>query len=350
MLKTRFLVYGGLLLCLILLGSCSGFLNQQPTLDFNPVTLTAEPLPLTPLPTYTPTTVPIGSEGNPLVMGIIIDEFVAGQNEAVQSVMMHMSEGLGLEVVARPFGNYVDLELALQRSEVQLAWLTAPEYLLASQKNLASSLLVTNHLGVTAYGIQFLGHNDGELESHFDAATNTSPSTAGQALAQLAGLRPCLTEEDSLAGYWVPLGYLNQNSISYLRPVLTFSFSASMRALYIKGVCAYTSTYAISADPRTSSEVIHDLPDVIETLPILWISPAIIPNINLSVSPQIDLTLQNQLSEYLRNFSREDIGKALLSQMLDYEVAQLEPIHDTSYQVLRDLLSTTDVRLVDLAR
>ncbi len=148
----------------------------------------------------------------------------------------------------------------------------------------------------------------------------------------------------------MPLGYLNQNSISYLRPVLTFSFSSSMRALYVKGVCAYTSTYAISADPRTSSEVITDLTDVIETLPIIWISPAIIPNMNLSVSPQIDLSMQNQLSEYLRNFSRDEIGKTLLSQMLNYEVAQLEPIHDTSYQPLRDILSSTNIRLLDLAR
>ncbi len=350
MSKTRYLVWEGLFLCLILLCSCSVFSNQQPTLSFNPATVTPEPLSFTPLPTYTPTVVPVGSTGNPLVMGIIIDDFVAGQNEALQSVMMHMSEGLNLDVEARSFSNYVDLELALQRSEIQIAWLSTPEYLLASQKNLASSLLVTNHLGVTAYGVQFLGHKDGNLQSHFDAATHTSPSSAGQALAQLAGLRPCFTEEDSLAGYWVPLGYLNQNSISYLRPVLTFSFSSSMRALYVKGVCAYTSTYAISADPRTSSEVITDLTDVIETLPIIWISPAIIPNMNLSVSPQIDLSMQNQLSEYLRNFSRDEIGKTLLSQMLNYEVAQLEPIHDTSYQPLRDILSSTNIRLLDLAR
>ena len=36
--------------------------------------------------------------------------------------------------------------------------------------------------------------------------------------------------------------------------------------------------------------------------------------------------------------------------MLNYEVAQLEAIHDSSYQTLRDLLSTTDVRLSEIAR
>jgi len=79
-------------------------------------------------------------------------------------------------------------------------------------------------------------------------------------------------------------------------------------------------------------------------------SPPIIPNLNLSVSNQMELTLQNRISEYLRNFSREELGKSLISQMLNYEVAQLEPLHDTSYQALRDLLSTTDIRLADLVR
>ncbi len=64
------------------------------------------------MPTYTPTFAPIGSAGNPLVMGIIIKEYVAGQNEALQAFIMHLNEGLGMEVIAQPFSSYVDLELA----------------------------------------------------------------------------------------------------------------------------------------------------------------------------------------------------------------------------------------------
>ncbi len=338
-----------LAISLILLSAC-GSLTTQPTLEFNISTATPELLPPTPMPTYTPTPASLGSVENPIVIGIIIQENVPGQAEALQSVLMHLTEGLSLSFTSRVFGNYVDLELALQRGEVDMAWLTAPEYLLASQKDLVSALLVTNHLGVTAIGVQFLGHKDAKMQTFYDPSTNTSNATAVQALTQLAGMQPCLTREDSLAGYWVPLGYLSQNNISYSRPVLTFSFSASIRALYVKGVCSYAVTYAHSADPRTSSEVISDLTDVIDKVPILWISPPIIPNLNLSVSKQMELTLQNRISEFLRNFSREELGKSLLSQMLNYEVAQLEPLHDTSYQALRDLLTTTDVRLADLVR
>ena len=334
---------------LIILSAC-GSLTVQPTLEFNPKTATPELIPPTPMPTYTPTPAPLGSPENPIVIGLIIQENVAGQAEALQSVLMQLSEGLSLSFTNMIFTNYVDLELALQRGEVDMAWLTAPEYLLASQKDLVSALLVTNHLGVTAIGVQFLGHKDADFQTFYNPATNTSEATPAQALTQLAGLRPCLTEEDSLSGYWLPLGYLSQNNISYTRPVLTYSFSASIRALYVKGICSYAVTYAHSADPRTSSEVISDLTDVIINVPILWISPPIIPNLNLSVSKQMELTLQNRISEFLRNFSREEPGKSLLSQMLNYEVAQLEPLHDTSYQALRDILTTTDVRLADLVR
>ncbi|HHX08739.1 MAG TPA: phosphate/phosphite/phosphonate ABC transporter substrate-binding protein [Chloroflexi bacterium] len=339
-----------LLLALVLMSSCSFLARQEPTLEFDPITETAVPQQPTAMPTYTPTFAPLGSAENPVVIGTIFDQFVDGQNEALETVAMHLSEGLGITFATRSFGNYVDLELALQRAEIHLVWLTAPEYLLASQKNLVSALLVTNHLGVTAYGIQILGHEDSNFVSYYDPATNTSQASDAQALGQLAGLRPCLTEEDSLAGYWVPLGYLSKNNIAYNRPVLTFSFSASIRSLYIKGVCAYTSTYAISADPRTSSEVVIDLPDVIEKIPVIWISPPVIPNLSLSVSRQIDLNLQNRISEFLRNFSREDLGKSLISQALNYEVAQLEPLHNSAYQQLREILLFTDVRLSELTR
>ncbi|NLC29600.1 MAG: phosphate/phosphite/phosphonate ABC transporter substrate-binding protein [Chloroflexi bacterium] len=349
MTKTSMRLIWALVLSLLVLSAC-GSIGGQPTLEFNPVTETPELVPPTPMPTYTPTPAPLGSPENPIVIGLIIQESVPGQAEALQSVLMHLSEGLSLTFTSQTFANYVDLELALQRGTIDMAWLTAPEYLLASQKNLVSSLLVTNHLGITAYRVQFLGHKDAELQSYYNPATNNSEATADQALAQLAGLRPCLTQEDSLSGYWVPLGYLSQNNISYPRPLLTYSFSASIRALYIKGICSYAVTYANSADPRTSSEVISDLTDVITKVPIIWISPPIIPNLSLSVSKQMELPLQNRISEYLRNFSREEIGKSLLSQMLDYEIAQLEPLHDSSFQPLRDLLATTIVRLADLAR
>jgi len=141
---------------------------------------------------------------------------------------------------------------------------------------------------------------------------------------------------------------LNLNNIPTLEPIQTFSYSASIRALYIKGICSFAATYAIAADPRTSSEVITDLPDAIEKLPILWMSPPVIPNLNLSFSPQVDLTLQSRVSDFLRDHARSDAGKAQLSSALNYEVAALEPLPDSAYAPLRELLAASGVRLADL--
>jgi len=304
----------------------------------------------TPMPTFTPTAAPLGSPQNPIVMAIIGAEPDSVQINQLDNLTAQLSGFLGLSVSGRTYPDYISLETSLQKQEVHLAWLHPVEYMLASDKGLLSSQLVANHLGVTAYGVQFLGHKDANLTRYYDAGTNLATAPAASALAQFAGLTPCLTNEKSLPGYWVPLGYLTQNAVTTQSPVLTKTYSASIRALYVKGICSYAVTYAHSADPRTSSEVISDLTDVIIDVPILWISPPIIPNLNLSVSKQMELTLQNRISEFLRNFSREEPGKSLLSQMLNYEVAQLEPLHDTSYQALRDILTTTDVRLADLVR
>lgn len=133
MAKTGMLSILAIAISLIILSAC-GSLTVQPTLEFNPQTATPELIPPTPMPTYTPTPAPLGSPENPIVIGLIIQENVAGQAEALQSVLMQLSEGLSLSFTNMIFTNYVDLELALQRGEVDMAWLTAPEYLLASQK------------------------------------------------------------------------------------------------------------------------------------------------------------------------------------------------------------------------
>lgn len=344
----RKLFLGLILMGMLAVSACAGALGLAPTLSHDLTTATPAPGYPTAMPTFTPTPAALGSAENPIIIALVSASPSAEQHTALANLANLLAENLGMSVSAQFFNSYHDLEYALQRQQVHFAWLQPVEYLLASHKGLATSLLVTNHLGVTGYGVQFLGHADSNLVSYFNVGTHTSTAPAASALAQLAGLRGCLTEDRSLAGYWVPLGYLIQNNIPFLEPIQTFSYSSSIRALYIKGICSYAATYAISADPRTSSEVIPDLPDAIEKLPILWLSPQVIPNLNLSFSPQVDLTLQARVSEFLRELARSDTGKAQLTAALNYEVAALDPLPDSAYSALRDLLAVTDVRLADL--
>ena len=110
MTKTSMRLIWALVLSLLVLSACGSF-GGQPTLEFNPVTETPKLVPPTPMPTYTPTPAPLGSPENPIVIGLIIQESVPGQAEALQSVLMHLSEGLSLTFTSQTFANYVDLEL-----------------------------------------------------------------------------------------------------------------------------------------------------------------------------------------------------------------------------------------------
>ncbi len=345
-LRKSFLVM--VLVGLVAVTACGVGANPVPTLSHDFTTSTPAANYPTAMPTFTPTPAALGSLENPLVIAIVEPSPSVEQQAAFSELASLLGGHLQMTVVGRFYSSYQELELAFQRQQVHFAWLQAVEYLLASQKGLATALLVTNHLGVTGYGVQFLGHSDSDFTPYFDVGSHSSTAEARVALAQLSGLRGCLTEDNSLAGFWVPLGYLNLHNIPTLDPVQTYSYSASVRALYIKGVCSFAATYAISADPRTSSEVITELPDVIEKLPIIWLSPPVIPNLNLSFSPQVDLTLQSRVSDFLRDYARSDAGKAQLSLALNYEVAALEPLPDLAYNPLRELLEASGVRLADL--
>lgn len=328
----------------LLLTACKSGMGSKPTL----IPGTPQAQVPTAMPTYTPTPAVLGSEARPLQIAYVSKNPSEAQIAALNQVADDLSGTLGLSVKAQTFSDYASLELALQKKQLHLVWLQPAEYLLASEKGLASSLLVSNHMGVTAYGVQFIAHKDGNFTSFYDADSHSSTAKPETALQQFAGLRPCLTDRHSLTGYWVPLAYLAKNNIATLPAVQTYSYSGAMRALYIKGVCGFTASYSISADPRTSSELITDLRDALEKLPIIWISPPIIPNLSLSVSGDIDLALQTRISEFLRSYSRQNDGKAKLSEALAYEVASLEPLPDSAYESLRDLLDYTDIRLSDL--
>jgi len=336
------------LLGLLAVTACGVGVKPVPTLSHDFTTSTPDSGYPTAMPTFTPTPAALGSPENPVVFAFVDTAPSAEQQAAFNDLASLLNGHLQMTVVGRFYNTYQELEFALQRQQVHFAWLQPVEYLLASQKGLATALLVSNHVGVTGYGVQFLGHSDSKFVSYFNVGSHSSTAEAKVALAQLSGLRGCLTEDNSLAGYWVPLGYFNLNNIPTLKPIQTYSYSASIRALYIKGVCSFAATYAIAADPRTSSEVITDLPEAIEKLPILWMSPPVIPNLNLSFSPQVDLTLQSRVSDFLREHARSDAGKAQLSSALDYEVAALEPLPDSAYAPLRELLSASGVRLADL--
>ncbi|MEA4810944.1 MAG: PhnD/SsuA/transferrin family substrate-binding protein [Anaerolineaceae bacterium] len=345
-LKAKGLFFSFLAICMLAQACNSGLIGRPESALSLPQN--AQPGSPTPLPTYTPTPAPMGSENNPLLLGLIAPNITPEQQEALNTLQVIFKEKLNLHFNIQVFPHYFALEEALLDGKVALSWLGPVEYILASQKKLATVSLVSMHAGVKAYGTQFFANKDSRFQSFFDPSKNISAVEAAYALSQFNGTKGCFISKKSLAGYWVPMGYLTLNNIQVQEPIFTQSSTGSLRSLYIKGVCDFAVTYSSISDPRTASTVITDLNDILNQVPVIWASPAIIPNQAFAYSQNIDLPLQIKLSAFLIQFSNTPEGREILSKAMDYEINGLFAIPDSTYDTLRSLLKVQELRLSEL--
>ena len=332
----------------VTVAACQPRTAPRPTVMYAEVSPSPTIPSATPRPTYTPTPAPLGHSLNPVVMGFIAADASDTQNQAASALADYLGQTVNLQVESQFFASYKDLESALKDSRVHLVWLGPIETLITSQQALLDVTLVSNHLGVTAYGVQFLANQESGFVAYFDAAQNAATASLVTALAQFAGRRPCLTEESSLAAYWVPIGLLMQAGVTTQEPAITLSTSASIRALYITGICDFAATYALSGDPRTASGIITDLPDIIERVPIIWRSEGIIPNLSLSFSANLDLPYQSQIQEALLTYARTKEGLSVLTNANDYVIEALEITDGRLFDDLRSLLEIQEIDLYSL--
>ncbi len=343
-----------LLTTLISLSSCQRAFMDRPGATQTPrPTKTATPLvTLSPTPTryptQTPTPEPLGSNSNPLVMGVISADQNEINNTAASelAIVLRAQTSLTFNVVI--FDSYASLAEGIRNYQVHLAWLMPLEYLLANQDYLFDAELVSSHLGVKSYGIQILANSEAAFQGYYDAENDKPTADVFTALAQFSGTRPCFSKTDILAGYLVPSGLLKQASILINDPVITFSTAADIRAVYSKGICDFTATYATFADPRTAAELLADYPDLLEKVEIIWRSDPIIPNLSLSYSPKMNLAMRTAINEALISFAATSAGQSTLTRLNDYQIEGLGTIKNASYDYLRYLLEIQGVEVETL--
>ncbi|MCJ7695431.1 MAG: PhnD/SsuA/transferrin family substrate-binding protein, partial [Anaerolineaceae bacterium] len=186
------------------------------------------------VPTYTPTPEPLGQSNNPIIMGFIQPDIDEITRDSAATLIDFLYSNTGLTITSQFFISYQEAEEALMNNQLHFVWFNPIEYILASNKLLVRSALVTNHLGVTSYGIRILSHIDAPYTSFFDEANNVATADIYTALTQFSGSRPCFVQEPSLTGNLIPIGLFLQASIPFSKPVITFATSANLRALYIK--------------------------------------------------------------------------------------------------------------------
>ncbi|HSN93948.1 MAG TPA: PhnD/SsuA/transferrin family substrate-binding protein, partial [Anaerolineaceae bacterium] len=257
-------------------------------------------------------------------------------------------QSINLQFSYELYPSYFQLEEEILQGHVNFSFLGPIEYLIGSQKELLTPGLISTHAGVKSYGTQFFAHKDSNFLAFFDPTTNISNANAAAALRQFNGTKGCFISENSLAGYWVPMGYLKSANVITQEPVFTQSSAASLRSLYIQGICQFAVTYSSISDPRTASIVITDLPDLLDKVPIIWTSPAVIPNRAITYSTNLALPIQTKISEFLIQYSNTIEGRKIIGDALDYETNGLSTVPDSFYDPLRDLLKVQDLRLSDL--
>jgi len=317
--------------------------TPSPTEGFKPTPTTTP----TPRPTATPTLQPLGSAGNPLTMGFVglLDPAESVASEAAEDLTFIISNDTGYVIETLFYPDFQSLASAALDGEIDLMWLDPLQYLYLNNLGAADVLLMTNHLGVYAYGVQFYANVFRDFTIHYDPQTNQTLGGMTPALQQFAGTRGCFLNPDSLPGYYVPLGLLANTSTPIHEPIFTYDYSATIRALYIEGICDFGVTYALIGDPRSASDVVQDLPDAVNLIITVWQSEGIIPNINLSTAPSLPQYIQYQLEEAILNIQDTQEGLSLLSTALNYDVEALKSVNDAFYDQLRGALNPLNLDL-----
>jgi len=336
--KKKFSILFYFLLISLLFSGCQTSIILEPTTTF---TVATEP-PASPTST-TQATVQIGLEETPINIGYIISGNQTNIENLAETMINALEDKTAYEIRFEAFDNPQQAFEKLRQGDVHFIFIQPLTYLAASERDLIFPLLISNHFGLYSYGTQFLANRDSGFNTYFDEKTNKSTTTADFALRQFEGKRPCWTEPSSISGTIVPHGTLAKNGVSFLPPAYLQNPSATIRALYIKGICDFGATYSYSGDPRTSSLVINDLPDVMDRIMIIWQSDAVIPSLGLSASVTVPLQVQSDIKNAFLGLIADENGKAIVSDALQYDIQGFLSIEDDYYDALRELVKAANI-------
>ena len=326
------------------ISACTATATPNMSVDTPAVSSTSTP-EVTSTPEATP--IPPGTEGNPIVMGIIYTS-PAEQAPAAEELIQYLADQTGWVFAIKTYNTSMDLLTDMDKGNVSFAWLHPEEYLYASEMNIASVALLTSHYGLYGYGSNVYIPGDSGFSLYFDEDTGTSTRDASASLRQFAQKTPCLVSTGSLSGYAYPLGLLAEQEININTPVLLQTHEAVIRAVAAGGICDFGVTYGILGDPRTASDIQADISDVMEKVKIAWQSPPDIPTLNLSYGVLLSGDLRYAISNALVEYAGRADGAQKLTQMTGYSIDGIRPASNDEYDSLRGALQAAAIDSLSL--
>jgi phosphonate transport system substrate-binding protein len=347
-MKKMYLFVSLLVVAFMLLTACGPAATVAPVATQPPATAvppTAVPPTETPVPPTavpTPTTDPLGTAAEPIVMALApsatSQELQAGGN-AIAAKLTELT-GLAIKVIVP--ASYAATVEALGSGQAQVAFLPILAYMKAKSQGFADVGLVVLRSGSDHYGFEIVANvnrknADGTpmFKSYYDATAKKDTADAATALAQFAKKRPCLVEPLSASGYVIPMGVLSKAGVKVGAPVITQGHPQVINAVYLSPngeLCDFGAAYI---DARTA--VTKAFPNVNNVVQVIYVSDPILPNDNVSFATKLTADMRKKLTDAFVTLASDDAGKAVLKSG-GYDIGGLKVVDDTFYDDFRAYL------------
>ena len=326
-----------------ILSGCQAATTSAPTAATTPLAIpTSNAYPYTaptqPVAAPTAGSSTLGTADNPIVVAFepsaTSQEITAGGQELLNL----LSQETGLTFKGEIPTSYAALTEAMGSGNAQIGWMATFAYILAHQKGYAEVALITNRFGSDHYGAQFIALAD----AGFTPAANTPATDADlSTLLQFKGKKPCFADPQSTSGNVIPLIFLKKAGLADADipdPVFTGGHTQTVNSVYQGGICDYGATFI---DARTA--VTKDLPDVMEKVIVVFQTPALIPNDNMSYAPDMPQDLRDKITTAMLKIAGTEEGKKALNDL--YQIGGLVQVDDTAYDEFRSYLEASGIDL-----
>lgn len=303
-----------------------------------PVTPTDTALPLLPKPE-------LGLPENPLILALGPSSKSQAQIDAGNVLATQFKDRTGYAVVTVIPDSYGALVDALEKGNAHIAVLDPLSYELAYQKGLVQAEFAVVKDGKATYGAQFIASRKGGFKSYFDSLSQINIADAPEALAQFANKKPCWSDETSLSGYVIPLGFLNKNQIQTSPAAFVQGHPTVVRSVYAGGICDFGATYI---DARKFPSLEDQYLDLMEQVILVWQIPAIIPYYVLALSTNIPQPMRDLFAKTIPAIMQTDDGKAAFKAA--YNIEELMPVNDAYYSDFHEYVSASKVDLSTIVK
>jgi ABC-type phosphate/phosphonate transport system substrate-binding protein len=304
--------------------------------------------PTAPAVTTTPplTTVELGLAENPLILALPASVDSQAEVDAANILAAQLTERTGYVVVTVIPDSEAALVEALEQGNAHIVVLGPYAYEFAHQKGLVKAAFAVVENGASRYGAQFIAPRKQGFTSYFNPLNETNTVNDPRiALPQLAGKKPCWSDETSSSGYVVPLGYLNSVGAATRPAAFVEGQPAVVRALYAGGICEFGATYI---DARKFPSLEDEIPDLLEQVVVLWRIPEIIPYQVLAFSSSLPASMRDLFSSLIPAILQTDAGRGAFKTV--YNIDAIEPANDASYNEFRKYVIESHVDLADLVK